>query len=94
MLHIHQCKTLLAALHVELGLVVSSEAAPVLLVGSNPVVANGVGLVGLVERREPENIEAPIQSTAKSLVPVSLLVLVASLGSASIVATITRPASF
>jgi hypothetical protein len=41
--------SLLAALHVELGLVVSGEATPVPLIRSNSVVTNGISLVGLVE---------------------------------------------
>lgn len=84
---------LVAALHVELWLVIGGKAAPELLVRSFAVVANGIGLVGLVESREPEYIETPVERTAEGLVPVCLFVLVASLGSASIVTAITRPAS-
>ena len=81
-------------MHVELRRAVAVEAAPVLFTGILAIVADGIGLVRLVERFKPEQVDAPIQEAADGGLPVCLHVVVAGFGVAGVCATSAWPASF
>lgn len=82
------------AVHVKLWLAVAVERAPVLLACNLSIVANRVGLVRLVERLEPKEIDAPVQEAADGGLPIGLHVIVACFGSAGIGAACAWPAGF
>ena len=81
-------------MHVELWGSVGRERAPVFLAGGLAVITNGVSLVGLIERLEPEEVNAPVEQAADSGLPVRLHVVVACDGGTCIGATGAGPAGF
>lgn len=81
------------ALHVEFGLVVGGETAPMLLVCFHAIIADGSSLIGFVKRRKPEEINAPSQGTTNRLFPILLHILVASFCVTGVIAAGAGPAS-
>jgi hypothetical protein len=72
---------LFGARGVELDLAVGGVQTPVLLVHGLAVVANGVRLPRLIEGLEVERIDAPREHSADTILPESLRILGAGLGS-------------
>ena len=56
------------------------------------IITNGVGLARFIERLEPEEVDAPVQKTTDSGLPVGLHVVVTCLGGACVRPTSAGPA--
>lgn len=85
--------SLVRARQVELGLAVGSEKTPVGLILLLAVVTNALGLPGFVESLKVENVDAPGQHSADSVLPVPFSILSASLGVSIVRTAIGGPTS-